>query len=177
MESNRRGAGVRAAVVAAMLAATAVVGVPVASAHGTANCNGTLGQVGSAMEGSCTLPFNGLPIGVAGVYNANALGRPEAEIHVEVQAKLAFAPPRPIGVECVQTTTGVARCRLEHNPAGNPLEGPEPLPTEVLALHCNAHSHSPYSRNALPSGAFACWSGDAGRADLEAEGFFSGNGF
>ena len=69
-------------------------------------------------------------------------GTKAAEIHLELMAKLAAGPPRPIGVECQETTKGVARCTTEYNPFGTPLSAPEPAPSEIVGIWCAGHSHA-----------------------------------
>lgn len=183
MKSIRSRAAARSFVMAAVLVSSAAIAAPAASAHeGGANCQGALAEVGNTYQGSCTMPFQGFPIGVAGTYDSdpNHLNPPvakETEIHVEILAKMASGPPRALGVECIDTTAGVARCQKDYNPIGTPVTGPAPAPEEIVALICNAHSHAHYSSFAPPAGHFACWSTDAGRQDLEDDHFFEDNGF
>lgn len=156
---------------------------PGASAHtGAASCKGELKEVGSTWEGSCEMPFQGFPIGIAGVFDSEPLdpthaGNKAAEIHLELLAQPASGPPRPIGVECEQITTGVARCQTEYNPFGAPLTLPEELPSDIVAITCSGHSHAKYTRLAPPAGRFACWSSAEARAALAQEGWFADNGF
>ena len=165
---------------AALIAAFA----PAASAHGgPSHCSGDLVEEGGTWAGTCTVPFQGFPIGVAGVYEANPRDLPEstitdADIHVEVLAKFNNGVQRALGVECVETNeTGVARCELESNMGAAPFTSPEPLPTDIVSLTCNTHGHAPYSRFYPPAGEFACWSTSEARASLAAEGWFAKNGF
>lgn len=183
MKSSRSGAAGRAFMVAAVLLSGAALTAPAASAHtGGSQCQGALAERGGSYEGSCRMPFQGFPVGVAGFYDSDPkdLAEPNskpAEIHVELLAVVGSGPPRPIGVECDQTDTGVARCQREYNPLDRPLTGPEPAPTEIVAIICNAHSHARYSRHAPPAGTFACWSTDEAREYLESDGYFADNGF
>lgn len=177
--------GLRLPTALALAVAVLVVcaAAPSASAHaGGSWCAGTLAERGGSYEGSCTVPFQGWPVGVAGVFDSDPADLTEidtkpAEIHIELIAKLANGVSRPLGVECIETTTGVARCSAEDNPLGTPLTGPEPAPAEIVSLTCSGHSHAAYSRLAPPAGAFACWSTDEARAHLEEDHWFSDNGF
>jgi hypothetical protein len=177
MLHSRFRAAARLSVVAAVVGAS-LAGASGASAHtGGSNCFGELVEVGASYQGECTLPFQGFPIGVAGVYKAGDPAR-GSEIHVEVLAHAAFAPPRPMGVECEQLGgTSEARCTTEYNPASEPLTLVEPIPTQILYLTCAAHSHARYSRLLPPSGLFACWSTDEAREDLEADGVMEQIGY
>lgn len=149
-----------------------------ASAHtGGANCHGELVELGTTYENSCVFPFQGFPIGVAGIYDAGDPDKP-AEIHVEVLALVVGGFPRAIGVECLQDgVTGVARCTRSHNPLTAPITAVEPVPAAITSLKCSAHSHARYSRHSPPSGKFACWSTDEARADLVADGVMGEDGF
>lgn len=171
---------VRVAFVAGTMA-VAFAFAPGALAHtGGSNCTGKLEKRGPIWESECVFPFQGFPIGVAGVYLADdplkesTLG---AEVHVEVLAQLANGTTRPLGVECLQDTIGAARCVGEYNPLPSSLTVPEPVPDEIVGLLCRGHSHSLSPSAATPSGAFACWSTDEAREDLVADHWFSLNGF
>ena len=166
----------------------AAVFAPSAVAHeGGSKCTAALEKRGASWEATCISPFQGFPIGVAGVYNADdPLKEPsglDSDIHVEIMALLANGTERPLGVECLSSGTSVSRCMNEYNPlTSDPtgplsLTAPEPLPAEIVALQCNAHSHAVYPNWAAPSGAFACWSTDEARDDLYADHWFSHNGF
>ena len=166
---------------AALVALAALA--PAAGADGApANCSGALAEVGGTWAGSCTMPYQGHPIGVAAVYDSNPADLPDpqitaAGIHVEILAKFANGLQRAMGIECDEITTDVARCRLESNPLGTPAASPEPVPTDIVSLTCEAHSHVRWTKFAPPAGAFACWSTDHARDDLTAQGWFARNGF
>lgn len=180
-------------VLAALLALSIVAGAGAASAvahEGGSHCTANLEKYGQGgtFTASCVSPFQGFPVGVAGVYHADdPLKGPstlDADIHVEITALLADGTSRAIGVECVDyLKTDVARCFNEFNPITTPVTGamsltaPEPMPAEIVALKCNAHTHSYYPSYATPSGAFACWSTDAAREDLAEDYWFRDNGF
>ncbi len=149
---------------------------------GAAFCTSELKQVGATYESTCSLPFQGFPIGIAGLYDSEPNASPRtgtkaAEIHLELLAKLATGAPQPIGVECQETGKGVARCTTEYNPFGSPLTAPEPAPSQIVSILCSGHSHASFSRLAAPAGRFACWSTDEGRGSLAEQGWFTDNGF
>jgi hypothetical protein len=191
MERNqRRGRSLIGAVVALAVLA----GAPGAMAHeGGSRCTAVLAPYGAtgAYEGTCTAPFQGFPVGVAGVYRADDPANPayrsglDADVHVEITALLNNGTSRPLGVECVKPppNTDIARCFYEYNPITSDPTGPisvtapEPVPAEIVALKCNAHSHAVYPKSATPSGAFACWSTDEARDDLRDDYWFQNNGF
>ena len=168
---------------ACLLAAALTAGTTTASAHtGGSNCQDTLTvpEVGTGAQGSCEFPFQGWPLGVAGVYKVHPdATRRGAEIHVELKARTAAGgPPRPLGIECSQYgATDVARCKLEDNPFAAPITAVQPVPAEIVSIVCEGHSHASYSRLLPPSGIFACWSTDAGRQDLEADGVMAQIGY
>ena len=186
--TSRRSRPLIAVVVALGVAAA---GAPAAMAHeGGSKCTAKLAPYGPAdlYEGTCTAPFQGFPVGVAGVYHADdpELGPStlDSDIHVEITALLSNGTSRPIGVECVVVNgTDVTRCFNEFNPITSDPTGPvsittpEPVPAEIVALKCNAHSHAAHPSTAKPSGAFACWSTDAAREDLYEDYWFRDNGF
>jgi len=161
-----------------LAAATSLAAAAPASAHeGEAFCTAELEQFGATYENSCVMPFQGFPIGITGVYDSEPdaverTGTKPAEIHLELMAKLRTGAPQPLGVECLETGTGVARCTREYNPLGSPFSSPEPAPTEIVGIHCAGHSHASFSKNALPAGRFACWSTDESRATLQEDGWF-----
>jgi hypothetical protein len=180
--SGRRSRAVISVSVALAVSAIAGPGAPGALAHtGGSNCTAKLEKRGATWESSCVSPFQGFPVGVAGVYLADdpLLGPSplDADVHVEIMALLADGTSRPLGVECLSDTVGAARCLEAYNPLAAPLTSPEAAPIQIVALKCNAHSHSVSPTAAKPSGAFACWSTDEARADLEADHWFSDNGF
>ena len=149
---------------------------------GAALCKADLQEVGSSYTNSCVMPFQGFPIGIAGVFDSEPgvvepTGTKDAEIHVELMAKLKSGSPQPLGVECVKNGMGVVRCSTEYNPLTSPLSAPEPAPTDIVGIYCSAHSHAKYSRKAPPAGRFACWSTDESRAALEKQGWFADAGF
>lgn len=172
----------RGSLIAALTLGALAAGAPTALAHeGGSKCTGTLERRGAAFESECEFPFQGFPIGVAGVYNADDPAKGpstlDADVHVEVFYKLAGGATRPLGVECLDYTAGVSRCMLEYNPLSDPLTAPEPFPAEVVGLICKGHSHALSPSAAVPSGAFACWSTDEARDDLYADHWFQHNGF
>lgn len=176
------GSGPLRAVLLATAVAATLAAAPSASAHtGDAKCTGTLTERGNSYEGECTLPFQGFPIGMAGVYYADPQNLHEqpkpAEVHVEIFIKVGAAPARPLGVECA-TYDGAdsARCSREYNPAGESASLPEPLPEQGVQIICKGHSHAKYSRREPPAGAFGCWSGDEAREHLREDGFFAEHG-
>jgi plastocyanin len=182
MKAGRTTAAGRFVIIGTMLALGALAGAPAAPAHeGGSKCTAELELRGNTWENTCSTTFQGFPIGLAGVYDS-APGSEDpktkpAEIHVEVMAQMADGAQRPLGVECEEITKGEARCNLEYNPLGTPVSGPEPVPEEVVAIVCKAHSHAKFTRLAPPAGRFACWTTDAAREDLKADGWFADNGF
>jgi hypothetical protein len=146
-----------------------------------------LAKRGASWEASCVSTFQGFPIGVAGVYYADDPAKPpsgqDSDIHVEIMALLNDGTTRPLGVECLSVGENVSRCTNEYNPITTPITGamsltaPEPAPAEIVAMQCNAHTHSVYPNWTAPSGAFACWSTDEARDDLYADHWFDHNGF
>jgi hypothetical protein len=184
MQLNRN----RILAAALTIGVVAAVSAPVAVAHeGGSKCTGVLEKRGASWEATCTSAFQGFPIGVAGVYNADDPLKPpsglDSDVHVEIMALLADGTSRPLGVECLSVGTDVSRCMNDYNPlTSDPtgplsLTAPEPAPAEIVALKCNAHSHAVYPSWAAPSGAFACWSTDEARDDLYADHWFAHNGF
>lgn len=167
-----------------VVCALAALTAPMAAAHpGGSKCTGEFELRGNSIEGECHTTFQGFPIGMAGVYDAEPTNTTTpktkaAEVHIEVMAQMADGAQRPLGVECTQyDAVGEARCRFEYNPVGESVTGPEPMPEEIVAIICKAHSHARFSHNALPAGKFACWSTDESREDLEADGWFEDAGF
>lgn len=175
-----------------MIAAIAAIAAPSSSAApaptgvalhtGDTWCTGTMVEVGTTFEGACFIPFQGFPIGIAGLFDSepNAeerTGTKAAEVHLELLVQPAVGTPRAIGVECEETTTGIARCDVAYDPTGHPQALFEPIPGEAARIKCSAHSHAKYSRLALPTGRFACWSTNEARAKLASTGWFTSNGF
>ena len=169
----------------ALSAAVALIAAfaPAASAQeGASNCTGKLADAGSSWQNECELPFQGFPIGVAGVYDSNPAGVPnppyvEAEIHVELQAVLTTGTRQPLGVECDTVTTGIARCQLESNFDTTDFTSPAAVPTEIASIICSSHSHARFTRFNPPSGNFACWSTAEARQALVEDKWFEDNGF
>lgn len=179
-----RSARHRARLTCAALAAGAAVlaGAPAASAHeGEAKCTAELTKLVASWAGSCVLPFQGFPVGVAGFYQADDPERGtsyDAEISVEMSALLADGTKKPVLVSCNSTQDRqVSRCFAEKNPLTDPLSLPEPFPEDIVALQCDAESRAFSPSAATPSAAIACWSTDEAREDLYAEHWFSQHGF
>lgn len=123
-------------------------------------CRGTFTNTDGHGTGSCTLQFQGLPVGVGGDYTA-ASGSDPAEIHVELFAVLADGSKRSL-VECVVSKSanrkGSASCANQRNEARVPVTLAEPVPTAIVGLLCEAHSHSTVRSETAGAGTFTCWS-------------------
>lgn len=183
-------------VACALTAAASAFAAGSASAHeGGSNCRGDLAKVGATYQGDCVFPFQGYPIGMAAVYRPSTTD-PNiryGEIHVEVLLKPAFGAARPLDMECydpepatdesgnliIPKEQGEQRCFKEYQTpqVGESFTLVEPIPTQIVAMSCSAHSHSSSSNFYPPSGSFACWSTNEAREDLEADGVFAAMGF
>lgn len=161
----------RTLVILAAIALAGQLGIaPGADAHtGASWCSGTFENTDGHGTGSCLLQFQGLPVGVQGDYLATENDR--AKIHVELFAVLADGSKRAL-LECEdpQSKTVVQRtsasCSSERNDLGVPLTLAEPVPSQIVGLLCEAHSHAEPALGP-GSGTFTCWSTEEARQDAD----------
>lgn len=177
-------------IIAALLGSvvTLATGASAAVAHeGGPNCTAELHVNVAQWEGSCVAPFQGFPVGVAGVLYMDERTKPprtdlDAEIGVDLWALLADGSRKPLKItNCVDQEPAIARCFNEKNYISDEVDLGDPAPAEIVAIECDAESRtlspSVGPSAAKPEAAIACWSTGAGRQDLEAERWFSDYGF
>jgi hypothetical protein len=151
-----------------------------ASAHeGGPKCTAKLHVNVATWEGSCVAPFQGFPVGVAGVLYMDDRTQPprtdlDAEIGVDLWALLADGSRKPLKItNCVDQQPGIARCFNEKNYISDEVDLGEPAPAEIIGIECDAESRTIAPTAAKPTAEIACWSTSAGRKDLEADHWFS----
>jgi hypothetical protein len=188
MLRTRTGAAARACFAAVIAVTISLVAAPNVLAHNAANCAGYLAEDGAIYAGSCTFPFQGYPIGMAAKYEPGETTRP-SEIHAEVLLRPAFGTPQSLSMECYSPALnpdgstpvvyGTTKCISQYDSpeTASQFTLVQAIPTEIVSMSCQAHSHARYSRFYPPSGEFACWSTIEGRQDLENDGILGEIGY